>query len=111
MSETKPIQTVERLVAAHKEVSDAVVRQWNGQAALKISIPARPEHDSDLIICGAIRQAETVIAELYEALEELVGVNEKWNADVQSIIGRPPSWTDQYLTTARLALKKARGEQ
>lgn len=48
--------------------------------------------------------------ELYEALSELVRMNERWNADVREIIGRPPSWTDQYLTTARLALKKARGE-
>jgi hypothetical protein len=47
---------------------------------------------------------------LYEALSELVMMNERWNADVREIIGRPPSWTDQYLTTARLALKKARGE-
>ncbi len=49
--------------------------------------------------------------DLFEALEELVGANEKWNADVQTIIERLPTWTDQYLDRAREVLKKARGEQ
>lgn len=49
-------------------------------------------------------------AELLEALEALVKVNETWNESIQKITGRPPNWNDSYLDKARAAIKKARGE-
>lgn len=44
--------------------------------------------------------------ELAEVLSELVGCNERWNADVQQIIGKPPTWTESYLDHARELLAR-----
>lgn len=52
--------------------------------------------------------AIAALPELIAALDGLVRCNEEWNANVQSIIGRPPNWTDGYLDAARAALAKAR---
>lgn len=53
--------TVEALLTmlgvAHKELCEAVQRQWDGGHALRLSMPARPDHDSDLIIGQALRAA------------------------------------------------------
>lgn len=48
---------VTMLEAAHAELVACVQRQWAGKHALALSIPARPEHDSDLIIGAALRDA------------------------------------------------------
>lgn len=48
---------IELLKRADKEIGDAVQRQWNGGHALQMSIPARPDRDSDLIIAGALQAA------------------------------------------------------
>ena len=53
----------------------------------------------------------TIAAELLEALEALVRANEEWNAAVEKVIGRPPTWTDGYLDAARAAIAKAKGER
>jgi hypothetical protein len=60
---------VQKLNLAHKEMSEAINRQWRGQTPLKISIPARPDWDTDLIVCGAIREANSAIQDLYFALD------------------------------------------
>lgn len=39
-----------------------------------------------------------------EALEELVDCNERHDAAVAEVIGRPPKWKDAYLDKARTAL-------
>lgn len=56
-------EVLERLGRAHEEVSNSVARQWDGKTALNISIPARPGHDTDMIVCGAIRDAIAWIQE------------------------------------------------
>ncbi len=110
-----PIRIVERLTAAHKEMSDAVSRQWHRETALKISIPARPSHDSDMIICGAIREAESVIEGLYDALDEaqylfahgigaIADLGDKANQD------RNADEAKKILDKVRAALARARGE-
>ena len=48
--------------------------------------------------------ADFRIERLEKALRDLVKVNEDWNANVQSIIGRPVNWNDSYLDAARAAL-------
>ncbi len=56
---------IERIDKAHIEMCDAVNRQWNGKkAALNLSIPARENHDTDLIVCGALRAAKREILRL-----------------------------------------------
>src|SRR5688572_17841697 len=52
-----------KLQRAHDELSDAVDRQWHGYAALRLSIPARPDHDTDLIIGSALREAIALLTE------------------------------------------------
>ncbi len=99
-----PIRIVERLTAAHKEMSDAVSRQWHRETALKISIPARPSHDSDMIVCGAIREAESVIEGLYEALEAVIRLIPHHQDSVKGCI------ECAMITEAKAALAKARGE-
>lgn len=54
----KAIGLLER---AHVEMCEAVKRQWEGKHALKISIPVRLDHDSDVIVCGAISEALDVL--------------------------------------------------
>lgn len=64
MSTIEKPSLAERLRRAQKELCEGVARQWNGGAALKISIPARPEHDSDLLIGEALRSAEAELDSL-----------------------------------------------
>lgn len=52
-------------------------------------------------------KADNTIAELVGALQDLVQANEKWNADVETIIGRHPNWSDAYLDRARAAISAA----
>lgn len=47
----------EKLERAHVELCNAVARQFHGDAALKMSIPARLDHDTDLVIGGALLEA------------------------------------------------------
>ncbi len=98
-----PIHIIGRLTAAHKEMCDAVNRQWQRGTALKISIPARPDNDSDLIVCGAIREAKSVIEELCEALESMLDVAKAEERDLE------PRWVAGIIKSER-ALAKARGE-
>lgn len=44
------------------------------------------------------------IAELEEALLDLVAVNEEWNRAAEKVVGRPPGWSDAYLDRARRLL-------
>jgi len=55
---------VARLDAAMAELSACVDRQWNGDAALRIGIPARPGIDSDLVLMGALKAARDALAAL-----------------------------------------------
>lgn len=48
---TEVLALIER---AHKELSASVKRQWSGKAAFRLTIPAKPEEDSDLVISGAL---------------------------------------------------------
>lgn len=48
--------------------------------------------------------------DLLAALRELVRANTSWNAAVESCIGRPVAWTDDYLDAARAAIAKSEGE-
>lgn len=47
--------------AAHDELTAAVKRQWDGAPAFKFSIPARPDHDTDLLIGAALRAARKAL--------------------------------------------------
>ena len=44
-----------------------------------------------------------------EALSGLIRCNEEWNAAVQTVIGKPAGWNDEYLNAAREALAKIQG--
>ena len=52
-----------------------------------------------------------VAPELYEALNELVTINEQHNAAIGKIMGTPAGWKDSYLDKARAALAKAEGKE
>ncbi len=86
-------EVVEQIDIAYKELCDAIQRQWDGGTALKISIPARPNHDSDLIIGSALRKAKealtTIIANrdaLAQRVKELEGaVRENWRTTPDDI--------------------------
>lgn len=72
------IETVrEKLKAAHKELCEAVQRQWNREPALKLSIPARPDHDTDLVIGEALMEADAILAHL-QLSPDLRGLVEQW---------------------------------
>lgn len=49
-------EMIEKLTAAHKAATDALQRQWRGDAAFKVSIPARPGVDTDFLICEPIQE-------------------------------------------------------
>jgi hypothetical protein len=55
---------ITELKAAEQELIAAVARQWHGGAAFKMSIPAQPDRDSDLIISGALAKAIEYLAAL-----------------------------------------------
>ena len=46
------------------------------------------------------------ITELVEGLRRLVKQNEDWNETVIRVVGRPPNWTDEYLSDARALIAK-----
>ena len=52
---------IEKLETAHAAVSAAVQRQWDGGHALEMSIPARLDSDTDLILADAIQAAITAL--------------------------------------------------
>lgn len=54
-------QAMKAIIDAEQELADAVLRQWNGKTALNMSIPARPDRDSDLIIADAMAKARSLI--------------------------------------------------
>lgn len=62
---------IERLRQADKEIAAAVDRQWDGDCALNLSIPADEERDTDLVISKALRDAEAEITRLRVALREM----------------------------------------
>jgi len=53
-----------KIDAAWDELSDAVKRQWGGEHALKISIPAREDRDSDLVIMAGLKAARDALKAL-----------------------------------------------
>lgn len=59
---------------------------------------------------GVLTNVVRAAPDLYQALSELVRINEEHNAAVAAITGRPVGWKDTYLDRARAALTKARGE-
>jgi hypothetical protein len=50
------------------------------------------------------------IEELEGALRGLIRMNEEHNAAVETVVGRPVGWTDDYLNVARRALANMEGE-
>lgn len=54
-------QAMKAIIDAEQELADAVLRQWDGKTALNMSIPARPDRDSDLIIADAMAKARSLI--------------------------------------------------
>ena len=60
---------IDRLAHAGEEMSAAAKRQWDGNPALKISIPARPDYDTDLIVRGALGDAAAALTTLARDLE------------------------------------------
>lgn len=64
MSETRSVGSLEliaQLDAAHDELVAAVRRQWDGAPAFKLSIPAQPDRDTDLLIGAALRAARAAL--------------------------------------------------
>lgn len=59
--------------------------------------------------CEANARLIAAAPELLAALHELVACNEHWNKAAEHIIGRPPTWSDAYLTVAHAAIAKAEG--
>ena len=55
-------------------------------------------HDVELELCDRIEVLE-------KALGNLVAAIERWDAAVQTVVGRPANWDDGYLDEARAALK------
>lgn len=62
---------IERLRQADKEIAAAVARQFDGDCALNLSIPADEQRDTDLVISKALRDAEAEITRLRETLCEM----------------------------------------
>ena len=50
-----------KLDRAYREMSAAVERQWSGQPALSLSIPACPDRDTDLLVCAALAEAKEFV--------------------------------------------------
>lgn len=44
---------------------------------------------------------------LYNALKDLVDVNDRHNQAIMDVTGKPLGWKDTYLDAARIALKEA----
>lgn len=63
-------QCREKILRARVEFEQAIQRQWNGEPALRMSIPARPDHDSDLVISDAFTAALQAIDDLLAAAEQ-----------------------------------------
>lgn len=57
MTETPHAALIVKLREAQAALSAAIDRQYNREPALKISIPAQPDRDTDLIIGAALREA------------------------------------------------------
>ena len=51
------------------------------------------------------------VTELEAALRGLIRMNEEHNAAVETVIGRPPNWSDTYLDEARAALAAGGAEE
>lgn len=69
-----------------------------------MSIQAREDEDSDLVISGALRDARILFDqrnELMDALGDLVRACEERNAAISTITGRPLDWKAKYLDEAR----------
>lgn len=49
--------------------------------------------------------------EMFEALQDLVRINEEHNQSFIDVIGKPLNWKDEYLDSARAAIRKALGEE
>lgn len=64
-----PEQMIEKLNGAHKAMTDAVARQWRGDVALQMSIPARPDHDTDFLVCDPIREVMAALRALARETE------------------------------------------
>jgi hypothetical protein len=56
-----PGSALEKLAAAHDELSAMCQRQWAGKPAIRWSIPAQPGRDSDLIIGEALEAARAAL--------------------------------------------------
>lgn len=59
---------IARLKQAQAALSEAITRQWAGGHALRVSIPAQPDHDTDVVIGDALHRAIACI----EAIERVL---------------------------------------
>lgn len=89
---------------AYTEIGKATQRQWDGQTALNISIPARPDHDSDLIIANALREARNLLATQAKEIAELkarcAAINGQRNVMANSVNGQ--LWQDYWKADKRM---------
>ena len=95
------IDIIEQLEAAHK----VVVELCNGTRTWTMSIPANVDRDPDLIIGGALREAQKTIAALRAEVERLRDTNERFIADFALIAGKLGEFEEQ--NALRAAKEKA----
>jgi hypothetical protein len=58
-------RVVEQFQAAHRELVQMCKRQWNGQPAIRWSIPSE-KADSDVIVGDALREAIALLKEEFQ---------------------------------------------
>lgn len=63
-------EVIKQLQQADTELGAAIKRHFDGEWAFKCSIPARPEHDTDLILSRAISNALAALLAQGEAPQE-----------------------------------------
>ena len=68
---SKSADVLDQLAKAQLVLNDALERQWNHEAAFKLTIPADESRDTDLIIGNAMQSASDEILKLRAKLERL----------------------------------------
>lgn len=69
MSDQTPFTPEQKIGLALLELRAAFDRQQNREPAFKISIPARPDYDTDLVITNALIAAHKALDDLRQQLE------------------------------------------
>lgn len=83
--EVEEVDVLDALERAYAELCNAVKRQWNRQAGIRMTIPANEFQDTDLVIGGAIRYAEAVIKTLTADRDKL----REENRGLRSLLNTP----------------------